>query len=51
MRQLGRLLAREEESVTLHHIIMQVISDYFQDTAYRLGYKPEDLLPVTREAV
>jgi hypothetical protein len=30
---------------------MQVISDYFQDTAYRLGYKPEDLLPITREGV
>lgn len=30
---------------------MQPITDYFQDTAYRLGYKPEDLLPITRESV
>jgi hypothetical protein len=27
------------------------MNDYFQDTAFRLGYKPEDLQPITREGV
>ena len=30
---------------------MQSITDYFQEAAYRIGYKPYDLLPISREAI
>lgn len=30
---------------------MHAITDYFQETAYRMGYKPQDLLPISRQDV
>lgn len=30
---------------------MNKIDDYFQEVAYMMGYKPEDLLPVDRQVL
>jgi hypothetical protein len=30
---------------------MPTIDDYFQEVAFSLGYRPEDLLPIDREVV
>ena len=30
---------------------MKHIDDYFQEVAFSMGYRPEDLLPVDREVV
>lgn len=30
---------------------MRNIDDYFQEVAYSMGFKPEDLLPIDRQAL
>lgn len=30
---------------------MRNIDDYFQEVAFSMGYKPEDLLPIDRQVI